>query len=233
MPGFGDERAIYQGPTGGTNLGTGGSGLDLTLNGGLSVTANTEFSGVSAFNFTSNSHNLSGSSIITGEPFTFGCWVKPTTASRLGLLQVGSVTVSGQLHYISLDADLKTHASLWGSTDLYSSTTVARDQWYLIVLTFTSGKLMTIYHNGTSVASTTQPVGLAPTSTFQIGNIVGALFMRGLVDDVRIWNSVPASTYWSSWYSGGRGYAPSTGFTDFTPEMAGGITGAMAGGMAP
>ncbi|MGQ1788172.1 LamG domain-containing protein [Saccharicrinis sp. GN24d3] len=135
---------------------------------------------------------------LTTNTFTLEAWIKPvgTQASAAGILFMRDGANNG-LVGLQFNADQKLGYHWNGDFyDVSSETSVPVDQWSHVALVVEPTQA-TLYVNGATTVNTAEHVELSLTSTLGIGRDYPTYFkshktlrdFKGLVDEVRIWNS--------------------------------------------
>jgi hypothetical protein len=171
----------------GTTLVTGHIGSALSFTGSGYVT----FTSVSSLGLATATSEIS-----------VACWIKTTSLDPtfLSLRDGGSAIIDLVAGYngvgnanTGIPSFLILGTNGVGLTYITGSTSISDNNWHHIAATRTSGKLLTLYIDGVSVASGTDTLtsGVAPTvagSAVGYEIVAGGRGMVGLIDDFRIYN---------------------------------------------
>ena len=211
----------------GTTLVTGQIGSALSFNGSGYVT----FTSTSVLGLPSKTSEIS-----------VCCWVKTTVtdATMVSLRNTGNGNTVFDLGvgFNGVDNSFTGKPSFIIRDDsgaglkvITSASAINDGNWHHVVLTRTSGQLLTLYVDGASAASGTDTLSGALTpnvagSAIAYERIVASLALTGLLDDLRIYNTALTSTEVAALYTAGAG----SGVTTLT-AAAGSytLTGASAG----
>jgi hypothetical protein len=155
-----------------------------------------------------------GTSCITGKCLSFNGSTDYVDCGNLGIPINGPATISGWFYFRDLTTDQGLYSILfrgnWGSTYVTHNSTYfpgvvfVVNTWYNIALTY-SGDTSTakLIVNSTSYNANTQgaPNAIVALTDFHIGR--ESSFFNGLIDDVRIYNSViPTSQIQQNYFAG-------------------------------
>ena len=155
---------------------------------------------------------------ISGSAITLTAWVKissfPSTVDQRFIVK--STNISEQAHYWLLGTTgnrLRFRLKAGGTTTtlVASSGSLSTNVWYHAAATY-NGSTMRLYLNGTEVGSVAKTGSLAVSSTVPVNigrNPDGTNYMRGAIDDVRIYSSALTQTEVASLAGAASPTAPS------------------------
>lgn len=130
----------------------------------------------------------SAGQVIGTGPLTIEAWVRPAINSETGVVIVGADDNAGwSLELASGRAIFwMFNGSQWRS--LQHSTILQANQWYHIAVTYSAGSVRVFVNGNASTASTLGTLTQGPWLRF--GGLTGYPFYNGVIDEVRISNSV-------------------------------------------
>lgn len=209
---FSEGTGTTAGDSSGSNTGT-----LTTVSSGLPVWTFGQFGSALRFNGTSSYVNIPDSSTIwpTGSQFTLTTWAK--------VLGTGNQTLNGIV--MSKNSTYLSTCYTGSNTPLYSfydGTTqslqtgggpcTANGEWIHLAATWQAGVIARLYVNGNAAGFTSGVSTPADTAAAgSLGRFDGGSYnFNGILDDMRVYNTVLTQTQLQSMYNKGRGVATTT-----------------------
>ena len=134
------------------------------------------------------------SSLVTGAPFSFACWVKPTT---VGTAQtVFALATSGSANHLfrldlAVNATLRFRARDTASSDALTTGTLAAGNWFFVGCRAASATDRSVFLGGEKVNSTTSrsPAGMTRTSLGRSAESAGTSYLNATVAYPALWSA--------------------------------------------
>jgi sialidase-1 len=217
MAGFGDEILLLRGPSGVTDLSSGGN--NCTYFGGMGVVADTGSGGISAFSFDGtddriDSPAIAAANVGTGN-YTIAAWVNYSATDSVRIVAsanygsgAGTQSDNAAVTFLSSENLIALGRTSTGTAISRSMVAPAINQWHLVCNIRRSGAIE-LWVNGTLQGSTSgSDASLASHSLFRFGCSTESLirFMAGKKDDIRVLARALSSSEISAWHAAGRGY---------------------------
>lgn len=220
------------GTTATSSAGSGNTGTLTTVTTGTPIWTFSQFNGALRFNGTSSYVSVPGSSSIWPANFTFMFWAK---VLGTGNQTVNGIAVSKNTTYIapcytgtftplySFESDANAQTLVTGGT------CPATGEWVHYAATNQNGSLLQLYVNGKREAFSNLPgpVSSTVTDALRIGMYNGGSYnFNGVIDDVRIYNTVLSTPQIASIYAAGRdvNYTITDNFTSGASDIPYAIT---------
>lgn len=208
MSGFGDEKLIWRGDSGTSDLS--GSGNDATYFGGMGTIAS---EGSLAYSFDGTNDSMRSANAIIGSSsmLTFAGWFNsPDKTDSHRLMGQYTTGTNGRTVLSLVGSDLRAFAHGTGAAANSPYSENAWELWGVTVYPVVgSPGVVEVWRNGLLVESASSPSPyLIEQSPFAVGaesNGSGVLY-DGLADDVRVFERQLSAAEWSAWNTAGRGY---------------------------
>lgn len=133
------------------------------------------------------------SALVSGPPFSFGCWIRLTTVGSAMTVFALATSGSGNHHFkldVSAANTIRFRARDTGSTDAITSGTVSASTWYFIGCRAVANNDRSVFLGTakTNSTGTRNPTGMNRTSLGRSAESSGTAYMNGTIAYPGLWD---------------------------------------------